>query len=345
MSVIGRTVAFSAVLLASVCSAHGQTAVNISYQPGLYLAVPLYVANKRKLWQEVGIEPTYSIFPAGAQQIAAAPSRSWDIGVTGGPPAVVGAIRFGLKTIAITDDQSRIAVVVARKSEAQGILADPNSLKGKQFLFPSNSTGEFTALACLRKFGLSQKDMQIVNLAPAQLIAAYSSGNGTLAAAWAPFGFTLQDQAAAVPICNGHMAGANIFGSLVVRGEYASDHPVEVAKVLAVYLGAVSWMKSHKAETLEYMRRFYEEGGTALSDKFLEIDYSDHPIFTLPEQLKMFSRPTGSSLADKWNLETAEYLKSAGTIASVPDPTGFVTDKFLKMIDADASLRAIAEAK
>jgi NitT/TauT family transport system substrate-binding protein len=187
--------------------------------------------------------------------------------------------------------------------------------------------------------------MQIVNLAPAQLITAYANGNGLIAAAWAPFGFTLQDKANAVAICDGEMAGADVFGSLVVRADYADEHPQEVAKVLAVYLRAVSWMKSHKSETLDYMRAFYAKSGNSLSERFLEIDYSDHPIFSLSEELKIFSRASGPSVADKWNVETAAYLKSTGTIADIPDPKSFVTDKFLKMINDDQTLRAIADAK
>ena len=51
---------------------------------------------------------------------------------------------------------------MARRTEADGIRKDPASLKGKQMLLTTNSTGEYAALACLAKWGLAAKDMQIV---------------------------------------------------------------------------------------------------------------------------------------------------------------------------------------
>ena len=47
-----------------------------------------------------------STFPAGVPQIAASASKSWDVGGTGSVPAVLGAARYQLLTIGITNDES-----------------------------------------------------------------------------------------------------------------------------------------------------------------------------------------------------------------------------------------------
>ena len=39
-------------------------------------------------------------------QIAAVASKSWDVGGTGSVPAVLGHVRFGIKTIGLTNDES-----------------------------------------------------------------------------------------------------------------------------------------------------------------------------------------------------------------------------------------------
>ena len=74
----------------------------------------------------------FSTFPAGAPQVAAAAAKSWDVGGTGSVPAVLGAARFSIMTIGITNDESAGNAVVARKEDADKIKANPASLKGQQ---------------------------------------------------------------------------------------------------------------------------------------------------------------------------------------------------------------------
>ena len=322
-----------------------QTKVGVSYQPPLYWSLPFYIATEKGWWREVGLDPQFSAFATGAAQIAAAPSKSWDIGGTGSPPAVLGAARFNILTIGIANDESAVTVVVARSPEAASLKANPSQLKGQEILLSTNSTGEYAALACLKKFGLSRDDMRVVNLGPSQEISAFSSGNGKIAAAWAPYGFRLMENANATTICTGQEAGAVIGATLVVRADYAKEHPSEVARVLAVFLRAVVWQKQHRAETLQYMKKFYDNGGVNLPDRYLEQDYDSRPLYNLSEQLKLFDRSAGPSTADRLHTTLAEYLKSTGTIASIPDPKNYITDEYLKKIDADPKLRAFANGE
>ena len=77
----------------------------MSYQPAVYWAVPYYIATEKGWWKEVGLEPKFTTFPSGAPQIAAAASKSWDVGGTGSAPAVLGSQRFNILTIGITNDE------------------------------------------------------------------------------------------------------------------------------------------------------------------------------------------------------------------------------------------------
>jgi NitT/TauT family transport system substrate-binding protein len=333
--------AFALVLTGPVTSSNAEP-VRISYQP-LYWALPFYIASELGYWKDVGIEPQFSVFPAGPQQIAA--MQSWDLGGTGGPPAVLGGVRLGLQSIAIGTDESAVTATVARAAEADAILKDPNILKGKQLLVTTNSTGEFSALACLKKFGLTRDDVQIVNLAPAQLISAYSNGNGTIAASWAPFVYVLQDKAGAKEICNGQLANAFVTSSFVVTPEFAKAKPEIVAKALAVYLRAVVWQKKNRDGTIAYLKKFNEANGVSLSEHFLEIDHDRRKTFTLAEELKIFDRSKGASTVDKWSDDLAAYLVSTGTLKSIPEAKTYIDDRFLKMIETDPKLRAFANGE
>src|SRR5581483_5714932 len=257
MSIVKR--GFVVALLATIALVAGvpaiaQTPIKVSYQIA-YWALPYYLATEKNWWAEVGLKPEFVVYPAGAQQIAGAASSSWDVGGAGSPPAVLGSQRYDIITIGITNDESVANAVMARKDKIAAIRANPaKELKGQQVLLSPNSTGEYATMACLRKWGLQRSDVTIVPLAPAQLVSAYTGGNGVLAGTWAPNLYTLNDQMGAEVICSGKDAGAAVPGALMARRAFAKEHPDLVAKYLAVYLRAISYQKAHPQEFKAYLK-------------------------------------------------------------------------------------------
>jgi len=326
-------------------TAQESTTIGVSYQPALYWSLPYYIASQKGWWKQVGLDPQFSMFPSGAPQMAAAGSKSWDVGGTGSAPATLGAQRFDIVTIGITNDESTGNAVMARKNEADAIRREPRSLKGKQLLLTTNSTGEYAALGCLAKWGLSAQDMQVVNLNQQEIISAFATGTGALAGVWAPNIYTLEERTGAELICSGTDVGVTIPGTLVARRAYAEQNPDKVAAYLAVYLRAVAWEKTNREDTIKLMKEFYQKTGVILPDKYLAREIDTRPTFTLEEQLKLFDRSRGASNVDEWFAKLGQYLKSTGTLQEAPDPKNFATDAYLKLVVANATLRAFAEDK
>src|SRR2546423_6743451 len=122
-------------------SALAQQEIKVSYQPALYWSLPYYIASEKGWWQELGLKPTYSIFPAGVPQIAASAAKSWDVGGTGSVPAVLGAARYNLLTIGLTNDESAGKAVVATAAKAAGSIRGPQWFKGPTIRLHANSPG------------------------------------------------------------------------------------------------------------------------------------------------------------------------------------------------------------
>jgi len=125
-------VALFALATLGTTSAHAQTPIKISYQPAVYWALPFYVATEKNFWAEAGLTPEFSTFPAGAPQVAAAQAKSWDVGGTGSVPAVLGAARFGLITVGITNDESKANALMVRGDKFEAFKANPGSIKGQK---------------------------------------------------------------------------------------------------------------------------------------------------------------------------------------------------------------------
>ena len=341
---------FKAMALASVASfalhapaqAQDLTPINLSYQPALYWALPFYLATEFGWWADVGLDPSFTTFPAGAPQIAAAQANDWDVGGTGSVPAVLGAARFGLYTVGITNDESRGNALMARNDAIEGFRNDPESIRGERILLTTNSTVDFATQSCLEQWGLSQADVEYINLGQAQVITGIIAGEARLAGVWAPNTYTLQERADSDYLCSGADAGAIVPGALVVRPGFAEEHPDRVARVLATFLRGVVWARENPEEARRHLVDFYSDGGVEISDAAINAEFDLRPTFDLQEQLAILDRSDGHSQVDQWLTAIGDFMTSVGTTESTPAAEDYIDTSFMQMVMDDPELQAIA---
>jgi len=339
-----RSIAFGITFALAACGAIAQplTEIKVSYQPALYWSLPFYVASQKGWWAELGLKPEFSIFPAGVPQIAASAAKSWDVGGTGSVPAVLGAARYNLLTIGLTNDESVGNALMASGAKAEGFIKNPASIKGQTIVLTANSTGDYAVQSCLAKYGLKKADVTIKSMGQAEIISAMSSNNADLGGLWAPNIYTLEEKAGAKVICYGKDAGAFVPGALIVRAEYAKEQPQNVAKFLAIYLRAWKWMNAHQPEAIAMMKKFYEEGGVTISEASMKKEFSTRPVYDLAGQLKVLNRAGGVSEVDGWMTKIGDFMKAAGTLPEAPVASNYVTDQYMKLVDADPKLKEFA---
>src|SRR4029078_3398992 len=259
------------------------------------------VAEQKGWYGELGLKPVFSTFPAGVPQIAASASKSWDVGGAGSVPATLGAVRYNLLTIGITNDESYGNALLATARTADGFTKNPASIKGQTIVLTANSTGDYAVQSCLAKWGLKKSDVTVKSMGQAEIISAMSSGNADLGALWAPNTYTMEEKAGAKQICSGQDAGAAVPGALMARADYARENPQNVAKFLAVYLRAWMWLNAHQAEGIAMMKKFYEQGGVTISEASMKKEFSTRPTYDLAGQLRIMNRaPRKSEVGDRF---------------------------------------------
>ena len=319
------------------------TPIKISYQPAVYWALPLYVATQKGLWAKAGLKPEFSSFPAGVPQMAAVVSKSWDVGITGSVPAVLGYVRFGIKTIGISNDESAGNVLMARADKAAQYQADPKLLKGQTIPLTANSTVDYAVQACLRKYGLSKADVTLKNMGQPEMMSAISAGNIELAGIWAPNIYTLEEKSGAKILCSGKDGGVVVPGALVARADFAKEDPQDVAKFIAVYFATWRWLNNNRPAAIEYMTKFYDEGGVSISKAAMNREFDTRPTFDLSQQLHAMDRSKGDSEMDGWFKQLASFMQTGGTISTVPASKDFITDEYMKKVEADPKLRDLIQ--
>ncbi len=192
----------------------------------------LFGARSLKLYEKAGLAPTFVKFTAGAPMIAAAQSQSIDVAMVGTVPFLAG-VASGVDWIYIGVDNEypRAVGFVARKDSGVGSLAD---LRGKTIGFFRGSTSHYAVLTVLRRQGIATNQVKLLQLEPAQQVAAMLNGQIDVAATWEPWMQKMVHQAD---------------GKIVAR-----EADIGLYTGLGVWAVRSSWLKANQETGRRYLR-------------------------------------------------------------------------------------------
>ena len=163
-------------------------------------------------------------------------SGSVDVGGVGDAPPVFAASGgeqveiVGARSVP-TGDQD--ALVVPKGSSITSI----QQLKGKKIAYGSGSSANYHLLTVLNKAGLTTKDVTLVNLQPANALAAFTSGAVDAWDIWPPYVQQVVAQDGAKVLAIGSQYGSPY--SFEVASKAAVANP-EKAAAIKVYLAALN---------------------------------------------------------------------------------------------------------
>ncbi|MFI9169646.1 taurine ABC transporter substrate-binding protein [Streptomyces lincolnensis] len=155
-----------------------------------YFAFPsgdLIVKNRKLLDKALpGYEITWIKFDSGASVNQAFIGKSLDIAALGSSPfarGVSGSSPIPYKVAWILDVAGENEALVARKDTG---ISDVAGLKGKKIATPFASTSHYSLLAALAAAGLKPSDVELIDLQPQPILAAWQRGDIDAAYVWLP---------------------------------------------------------------------------------------------------------------------------------------------------------------
>ena len=296
--------------------------VTVAYQTS---AEPAKVAQADNTFaKESGATVDWRKFDSGASVVRALASGDVQIGNIGSSPLAVAASQnVPIEVFLLASKLGDSEALVVKKE-----LSTPQDLIGKRIAVPYSSTTHYSLLAALKHWGVDPAKLDIVNLQPPAIIAAWQRGDIDGAYVWAPAlnkltkeGSVLTDSAQV-----GNW-GAPTLDVWVVRKDFAKAHP-EVVQAFA---------KSN----LEAQQRYLDNpaGWLAQSahlDKLAKL--SGVPVSDVPDLVRGNTYLSASdqsaqigSLVNKTIVDTARFLEAQGKVpTAAADYSQFVTDRFVK---------------
>jgi len=244
-----RLIAGLVLALAVALPAWAQKTVTFAYQD---MMNPFrWVQQTGEIEKATGYKINWRQFGGGGDVIRAMASGDVAIGEVGST-GVATAISQGMdvELFWILEDIASAEALVARNGSGVNTIAD---LKGKKVGTPFVSTSHFQLLYALQKAGLKPGDVQILNMRPPEIAAAWGRGDLDATFIWDPVLSTVKKNGK-VLMTSGEICkqGACTFDGLVVSRKFAAENPAfMLALVKAIAKADADYRANPKAWTAD----------------------------------------------------------------------------------------------
>lgn len=296
--------------------------VTVAYQTS---AEPAKVAQADNTFaKESGATVDWRKFDSGASVVRALASGDVQIGNIGSSPlAVAASQQVPIEVFLLASQLGNSEALVVKKN-----ISKPEDLIGKRIAVPFISTTHYSLLAALKHWGIKPGQVQIVNLQPPAIIAAWQRGDIDGAYVWAPAVNELEkDGTVLTDSAQVGKWGSPTLDVWVVRKDFAEQHP-DVVKAFA--RSAIEAQRPYIDNPQSWLE---QQANLQKLSKLSGVPESDvaglvkgNTYLTASQQAQQLNGPVNKAIVD-----TAQFLKEQGKVPAVAaDYSQYVTDKFVK---------------
>ncbi|MDD2926493.1 taurine ABC transporter substrate-binding protein [Rhodoferax sp.] len=300
--------------------------ITFAYQDML---VPLRtLIESGELEKTTGYKINWRQFGGGGDVIRALSSGDVQIGEAGSSPIAAAASQGqDVKLFWILDDIADAEALVVRKGSG---IQGWKDLKGKKVATPFVSTSHYQLLVGLKLEGVDPKDVNVVNLRPPEIGAAWERGDIDAAFIWDPVLSRIKSSGQAIATSGSiGKKGHPTFDGLVVNGKWAAANE---GFVVALVKALAKTDDDYRRNTAKWTVDSPQIKAIA---KWSKADPKDVPaaiaLYKFPTLQEQLSPTWLGGGAAKALSNTAVFLKEQGRIQEVkPDYNAFVSTSYVR---------------
>ena len=319
-------VAAAALLASTGALAQAKKEVTFAHQDML---VPLRtVMESGELEKTTGYKINWRMFGGGGDVIKAMASGDVQLGEAGSSPITAAASQGqDIKLFWILDDIADAEALIVRNGSGINGVKD---LKGKKVATPFVSTAHYQLMAVMKTDGVDAKGVNVMNLRPPEIAAAWERGDIDAAFIWDPVLSKIKGNGKVIETSKTiGKRGFPTFDGLIVNAKWAAQNEafmVELVKVLA---------KADAAYMGNRAKWTVDSPEVKAVAKWTKADAKDVPpamaLYTFPTVAEQVGPTWLGGGAAKAMTRTADFLKEQGRIQEIkPDYSAFVTDVYVK---------------
>ena len=316
----------AAALVASAASFAQTKEVTFAHQDML---VPLRtVMESGELEKATGYKINWRMFGGGGDVIKAMASGDVQLGEAGSSPITAAASQGqDIKLFWILDDIADAEALIVRNGSGINSVKD---LRGKKVATPFVSTAHYQLMAVMKTEGVDAKGVNVMNLRPPEIAAAWERGDIDAAFIWDPVLSKIKGNGKVIETSKTIGArGFPTFDGLIVNAKWAAQNEAFMVALVKVLAKADAAYMGNRAKWT------VDSPEVKAVAKWTKADAKDVPpamaLYTFPTAAEQVGPAWLGGGAAKAMTRTADFLKEQGRIQEVkPDYAAFVTDIYVK---------------
>lgn len=267
-------------------------------------------------------------FNSGAEVNAAMASGGLVMSEIGSVPLAAGASQgVDYQMVGLSNAIGSSESLITRNGAG---IDKPADLKGKKVAVPVGSTAHFSLMGALKKYGIAEKDVQIIGMSPPEIAAAWSQNAIDAAFIWEPVQSKLRENGKLMITASDVASiGYPTFNAWVANAKFAQENKAGVVAFLkAINDVNADYAKNKSAWNSESapIKAIANAVGASPKDTVAALDGAIYP----DAAMQMSAAWMGGGVS-KTIKSTADFLKAAGRInATAADYGKFVNAEYAK---------------
>lgn len=265
--------------------------LRVAVQPyfnGMQMA---YIKDKG-LDHQYGLDLEPILFSNGATINEALAADQWDVTLTGGA-FVFGVANYGAKVVGshvngtggnelYVRADSPIASVKGYNPTYPDIYGSPETVKGAKIIIATGTTSQQCAVKWLEAIGVSEEDVELVNMDFATGYQAFLSGEADAVVLVSPYCYEAPAQGwvKAVDLVSLHAAN---YEEIMCTAKAYEQMPDEIASFVALVYMANDAMEADPALKLEYCMKWYSDNANPVEESSAQAECDLKPLVTSEE--------------------------------------------------------------
>ena len=294
----------------------------ISPYPAFYT---WYICQAQDFFKANGVNVEIVYFPVYSDSVQAFSTGQVDMIAMAMPDTIAPYINdIELETVLILDNSNGADGLVAGEG-----IDSIEDLKGKSVATEYGTIEHFFLAQALDSVGLSEEDIEFVNLSISDSAPAFLSGTVDAASLWEPsLSMALEKEGSKLLISSADTPGL-IVDELVVSGDMAANNKEDITKVINAYYDAMEFYSNNPDEAIANMAELAE-----ISVDEMKVSMSGSKLFSVQECIDAMDNVAEDFSYVPYTTDVvASFLKDINMIDKVPeDSTKMYNSSYLKEV-------------
>ncbi|MFC4777198.1 ABC transporter substrate-binding protein [Paenibacillus sp. GCM10023252] len=291
--------------------------IALSPWPGWYM---WYLAEEKGFFEKHGVNVKLEFFPVYSDSLQALATGKVDAN-SQTLSDTLAPISKGIKLKAVlVNDNSSGGDAIVSKPDIQSI----KDLKGKTVATELGTVDHLLLLTALAENGMSEKDINYVNMTVNDAGPAFISGNTDASVLWEPFQTTAVKEGKGKVLYSSKDTPGLIPDLLVFQEKFVSSRPDDVQKIVDAWFDALKYFEENEEEAIKLLA---EKAETTPED--FKLGLEGIKLFSVEDNLNAFKKGEDYTSLSFTGAKTAEFLKGLDMVDEIKDIDAIFDPQFV----------------